>query len=162
MAERPGPETLAAWRALLGSYHLVRERLSLELERERGLPLTWYEILLRLDRAPERRLRMRELAAGALISKSGLTQAVTAMERQGLVTREPDPCDRRGTWAVLTPAGRRAFRRAAAVHLRGIQRHFACHLDERQAAVIAEVLTAVGQAAASPERWSLWEQATRP
>ena len=150
---------MEAWRAMLGAYITVREHLAAEMERERGLPLTWYELLLRLEHAPERRLRMQELAVGAFISKSGLTQAVTAMEAQGLVRREPCVGDRRGTWAVMTPAGRRVFRRAAPVHLRGIQRHFGRLIDPGAAQVMARALHEVGREAAGEARWAAWERA---
>ena len=143
---------------MLGAYVCVRERLSEELEHERGLPLTWYELMLRLEHAPDRRLRMQDLAAGALVSKSGLTQAITAMEGRGLVAREPVPGDRRGAYAVLTPAGRRVFRRAALVHLRGINRHFARHLSAAEAAAVARSLGRIGRAEAGDDRWRLWDQ----
>lgn len=149
---------MLAWRALLGSYITVRELLAEELERERTLPLTWYELMLRLEHSPGHRLRMQDLAQGALLSKSGLTQAVTAMERKGLVVREPVPGDRRGAYAQLTPAGRRAFRRAALVHLRGINRHFGRHLSTGEAKAVAASLGKVGRAAAGDRRWQLWDQ----
>src|SRR5579871_4597685 len=98
---------MLAWRALLGTYITVRELLAEELERERNLPLTWYELMLRLEHAPGHRLRMQDLAQGALLSKSGLTQAISAMELRGFVVREPVPGDRRGAYAQLTPLGRR-------------------------------------------------------
>src|SRR5579862_3686417 len=147
---------MLAWRALLGTYIAVRERLSDELEAERGLPLTWYELLLRLYHAPGQRLRMQDLAAGAFLSKSGLTQAVTAMEVAGLVTRDPVPSDRRGVFAGITPAGRRAFRRAAPVHLRGLQQHFGAHLTAEEARAIARGLGKVGAATIGAERWRAW------
>src|SRR5579872_5312516 len=124
VAPRPTAEAMLAWRALLGTYISIRGRLSDEMESERGLQLTWYELLLRLYHGPPEGVRMQDLATGAFLSKSGLTQAVTAMEEAGLVTRQPVPGDRRGTYACITAAGRRTFRRAAPVHLRGIQRHF--------------------------------------
>jgi DNA-binding MarR family transcriptional regulator len=147
---------MLAWRALLGTYISVRERLSAELEAERGLQLTWYEILLRLYHAPDQRLRMQDLATGAFLSKSGLTQAVTAMEEAGLVAREPVPGDRRGTYAVITRSGRHAFRRAAPVHLRGLQQHFGAHLSEDEAKAIVSGLNKVGEAVIGEPRWRAW------
>ena len=147
---------MQAWRALLGTYISVRERLSQELEDERGLPLTWYELLLRLYHAPGQRLRMQDLASGAFLSKSGLTQAITAMEERSLVSREPVPGDRRGTYATITPTGRRAFRRAAPVHLRGLQEHFGAHLSADDARCVAQSLARVGAATTGDARWRAW------
>ena len=158
MAERPSPESMLAWRVLLGTYTTVREVLAAELERERDLPLTWYELMLRLEHAPERRLRMQDLAVGAFLSKSGLTQAITAMEARGLVVREPVPGDRRGAYAQLTPLGRRIFRRAALVHLRGINRHFGKYLEAAEGRALAASLGRIGRAEAGDRRWELWDQ----
>jgi DNA-binding MarR family transcriptional regulator len=147
---------MLAWRALLGTYISLRERLSEELESERGLPLTWYELLLRLYYAPGQQLRMQDLAAEAFLSKSGLTQAVTAMEEAGLVTRQPVPGDRRGTYAAITAAGRRVFRRAAPVHLRGLQEHFGAHLTAEEARSMVSGLNRVGQEVIGEARWRAW------
>src|SRR5712691_5660891 len=90
----------------------------------------WYEVLLHLNRSPEGRMRMQDLADLALQSRSGLTRVVDRMEAAGLVSREVCPSDRRGILAVITPEGRRSFRRAALLHVRGIERHFGRHLSE--------------------------------
>jgi len=147
MSKRPRDGQLAAWRSLLEAHAAVTELLARELEDERGLPLAWYEVLLQLATAPGGRLRMQDLAQSVLLSKSGLTRLVDRMERDGLVSRERCPSDRRGTFAVLTSKGRTAFRRAAPVHLRGIQDHFAGHLDGDEAEVLHAVLARVAGAA---------------
>lgn len=137
---RPDEQRLAAWRALLAATTWTHQRLDRELVAERGMPLAWYEVLLHLWNAPGRRLRIQELASRALFSKSGLSQLVSRMEAAGLVVREECPSDRRGTNAVLTPAGRRAFSRAARVHLRGIQEHFGRHLTDEQVESLRSLL----------------------
>ena len=80
-------------------------RLDRELQAEEGLSLAWYDVLLHLDEVPGRRLRMTDLAAAVVISKSGLTSLVDRMEEAGLVAREPDPDDRRAIAVALTAAG---------------------------------------------------------
>ncbi|MBK8561612.1 MAG: MarR family transcriptional regulator [Dehalococcoidia bacterium] len=87
---------MAAWRTFLTAHARVTALLEDELQRERELPLTWYDVLLHLREAPERRLRMTELAAAVLLSKSGLTRLVDRMYAAGLVNRSPDGDDRRG------------------------------------------------------------------
>lgn len=140
---RPDHEQLAAFRALMGAFATVRERLDRELVVERGLPLAWYDVLLLLHQAPGRRLRMRDLAQRAFFSKSGLSQLVSRMEAAGLVAREECPSDRRGTFAVLTPRGRRAYLRATAVHFRGIREHFGEHLSSEEARTLRCLLERV-------------------
>ncbi|MGH2723776.1 MAG: MarR family winged helix-turn-helix transcriptional regulator [Actinomycetota bacterium] len=117
-------ERLAAWVMFLQAHSVVVDALGRELEGERGLPLTWYEVLLSLGMADGGRLRMLDLSRSLLLSKSGATRLIDRMESAGLVARRPSPHDRRVIWAAITPRGRRAFDAAAPVHLRGIERHF--------------------------------------
>src|SRR5919198_4505386 len=148
---RPDEERLAAWRALLPVPTLTPHRLDREMVAEQGMPLAWYEVLLHLWNAPGRRLRIQQLASRALFSKSGLSQLVSRMEAEGLVVREECPSDRRGTNAVLTPAGRRAFSRAARVHLRGIQEHFGRHLTDAQVETLRALLEPLASARCEEE-----------
>ena len=83
---------------------LVR-RLEADLLAEHQLPLASYDVLVQLVEAPDRRLRMTELAQRVLISRSGLTRLVDRLEREGLVRREACDDDARGLFAVLTEAG---------------------------------------------------------
>jgi DNA-binding MarR family transcriptional regulator len=138
--ERRRREHLELWERLIRAHAGIVERLEEEMEAENGLSLRWYEVLLRLSRAPEGRMRMQDLAEMALQSKSGLTRAVDRMEAAGLVSREVCPSDRRGILAVITPEGRRRFRRAATFHVRGIERHFGRHLTETEPDVLRSLL----------------------
>jgi DNA-binding MarR family transcriptional regulator len=146
VARRPDPERLAVWRLLLETHAAVVDRLGDELEAECGLPLTWYDVLLQLSGAPQGRLRMRDLADGVLLSRSGLTRLVDRMEAAGMVCREAHASDRRGANAVLTPAGRAALRRAAPVHLRGIEANFARHLSDAEVETLRAALGRVAGA----------------
>ncbi|GAB4336645.1 MAG: MarR family transcriptional regulator [Dehalococcoidia bacterium] len=130
---------MAAWRSFLGAHARVIARLERELDRERGLPLTWYDVLVQLSEAEGGRLRMSDLAEAVLISRSGLTRLVDRMARAGLVERLPCPEDRRGTHVGLTQAGRAALDDASPVHLRGIQQHFARYLGDDEAEVLRAI-----------------------
>jgi DNA-binding MarR family transcriptional regulator len=147
MPTRPDPRHLAAWRSLLQAHAALTELLERELVTERGLPLSRYEVLLYLAESPDGRLRMQELADSVLLSKSGLTRLVDRMEAAGLVRRERCPDDRRGAYAVLTEHGRAVLRRAAPVHLRGIQEHFGRHVGEDEARAVSAALDRVVAAA---------------
>jgi DNA-binding MarR family transcriptional regulator len=147
MPARPDPAQLSAWRRLLEAHATVTELLEHELVAERGLPLSRYDVLLNLAEAPGGRLRMQELSASVLLSKSGLSRLVDRMVEAGLVRRERCQDDRRGWFAVLTDQGRSALRRAAPVHLRGIQEHFARHLEPEEVQVLATALARVVAAA---------------
>jgi DNA-binding MarR family transcriptional regulator len=154
MPARPDPASLSAWRLLLEAHATVTELLEDELVAERGLPLSRYDVLLNLAEAPGGRLRMQELSASVLLSKSGLSRLVDRMVEAGLVRRERCQDDRRGWFAVLTDQGRSALRRAAPVHLRGIHEHFARHLDPAEVEVLTAALSKVvvaARASAGPD-----------
>jgi len=121
-------EELAAWRGFLRVHAKLVDELDRELDDQHGLPLRAYEVLLHLETAPERRLRMTDLASSVLLSQSGLTRLVDRLVRGGLVHRVPCIEDRRGQWAVLTDAGLSALHEARPTHLAGVRRLFVAPL----------------------------------
>lgn len=131
-ATRLTDEEMGAWQALLHTYHQVIRTLDRELRQEHDLPLAAYDVLLRLARAPNRALRMSELAERVMLSPSGMTRLVDRLAAKGLVRRRTDPGDGRVALAGLTDQGLRLLRRAARTHLRGIREHFTGRLSERQ------------------------------
>lgn len=126
---------VAAWAALLRTHAAVVRVLEREMEQAQNMPLAWYDVLLELNAAPDRRLRMQELGERAVLSRSRVSRIVDELARAGLATREQDPHDKRGSWAVISQEGRARLRAAAPGYLDGIARHFADHLtaDEREA-----------------------------
>ena len=124
----------------------VVDVLEAELRRERDLPLSWYDVLLHLSEAPGRRLRMRQLAARLVITQGGVTRLVHRMQAAGLVTRAACESDGRGAYAVLTDHGHEVFRKAAPVHLRGVQEHFLRHLEAPEVEVLRVAMGRVRQA----------------
>ncbi len=109
-----------AWRAYLVGTTLLMERLDRDL-REHGLSLPEYEILVRLSEAPERRLRMAELADSVKNSRSRITHTIARMERAELVDRAQCPSDGRGVYAHLTDAGVRKLVAVAPVHVKSVR-----------------------------------------
>jgi DNA-binding MarR family transcriptional regulator len=103
--------------------------LDADLVREHQLGLTEYTTLRQLSEAPNRRLRMSQLAAGAALSISGMTRVVSRLEAQGLAERMRCPEDGRGSNAILTDAGLARVRQARRTHLRSTRRHVVDHLD---------------------------------
>lgn len=126
------PLDLAAWRGFLRVHAAVVRALDEELREAHGLPLTSYEVLLALESAPARRLRMTELAGSLLLSQSGVTRLVDRLEREGLVERERCESDARGFYAVLTDGGLRRLRDARPTHLAGVRRLFLDRLSEAE------------------------------
>jgi DNA-binding MarR family transcriptional regulator len=131
---------LDAWRAVLNTHASVVGRVEAALS-EAGLPpLTWYDLLWALRRAPGRRVRMAELAASLTLSRGGLTKLADRLERDRLLRREPAPGDGRGSYAVLTEAGNDMLRRMWPVYSRVLLEAFVGPLRAADARAIAEAL----------------------
>ncbi len=120
---------LAAWRGMLKVHSALVKALDSELEAVHGLPLSSYEVLIYLRVAPDKRLRMAELADRTLLSRSGMTRLVDRLERDGLLRRDSCSSDARGCFAVLTERGEEVLAGARATHLAGVRRRFLDHLD---------------------------------
>jgi DNA-binding MarR family transcriptional regulator len=129
---------VAAWRGFLRVHAALVRELDRELEEAHGLPLTHYEVLLHLWNAPERRLRMSDLAQSVLLSQSGVTRLVDRLEAAGLVLRAPCAADRRVLYAQLTDAGRARLEEARPTHLAGVRARFLSRFDETELALLAE------------------------
>ncbi len=136
---------MRAWRNSLTAFSKVLAQLEKELRAEGDLALDWYEVLLLL-RESKAGLRMHELADAQLLSRSAATRLVDRMVKAGLVQRRTAQQDRRGTFVELTPDGLATLRRTAPIHLRGIEHHFARHLSDEDAAVIAAVMGKIAAA----------------
>jgi DNA-binding MarR family transcriptional regulator len=122
-------EQLAAWRAFLNAHARVTRAIGRELA-DAGLPdLAWYDLLWTLYRRPGRSLRVKELANEVVLSPTAMSRFVDRVEAAGCVRRDPDPQDRRALQVALTDEGIDLLRRMWPVYKRGIERHFAAHLD---------------------------------
>ena len=142
------PDLSETWGALLKVHAALVPRLDRELQDTHRLPLTWYDVLLELNSAPERRLTMGQLGSVAAVSRTRVSRVVDELTRAGLVAREPNPDDGRSAFAALTPAGREALRRAAPTYVAAVHREFADHLSPREAEVLARALRKVLAASA--------------
>jgi DNA-binding MarR family transcriptional regulator len=132
-------QELRAWRGLLRVHARLVKSLDAELEAQHRLAVTTYEVLLYLNDAPDGRMRMHDLAASVLLSRSGLTRLVDRLERDGLLTRKTCESDARGAFAVLTPAGREKLSAARRTHLEGVRRHFLEHLSDDELDTLGDV-----------------------
>ncbi len=120
------------WRTFMLATNLLFEQLDRELQRDGSMPATYYEVLVRLSEAPDRRLRMSELADRSQSSRSRLSHIVARLEAAGWVARESCPSDRRGAFAVLTDVGFAALEAAAPLHVESVRTHLFDQLDDAQ------------------------------
>jgi DNA-binding MarR family transcriptional regulator len=132
-----------SWRAWISMVILLSDQLGRELQQSHGLSLADYEILVRLSEAPDRRLRMSDLADVTLSSKSRLSHQVSRMEKAGLVVRTPCEEDRRGFWAELTGTGWERLVEAAPTHVNGVREHFVDQLSSEQLSELGQACQVV-------------------
>jgi DNA-binding MarR family transcriptional regulator len=129
---------LRAWRGLLRVHAQLSKALDAELDATHGLPLTSYEVLMYLAEAEGGRMRMHDLAASVLLSRSGLTRLVDRLERDGYLERCSCAHDARGAFAVLTPAGREKLEAARVTHLEGVRKLFLRHFSAEELDLLGE------------------------
>ncbi|MFE2427737.1 MarR family winged helix-turn-helix transcriptional regulator [Streptomyces sp. NPDC059373] len=132
-AEQPLQPLTADEEALLrelGRVMIVLPRvIDADMMREEHLPLSEYTTLMHLSEAPNRLMRMSELAAVCNLSLSGITRVVTRLEKQELVERVRCDQDGRGWNAVLTDAGLARLEKAWPSHLASARRHVFDHIE---------------------------------
>lgn len=136
---------IAGWRSMLTAHSLLIHRLEEELKAEAGMSLFEYSALLQLAEAPDRRLRMAQIAEGIFVTRSGVSRLVDRLESDGLVERCPCPSDGRGADAVLTEAGMERLRAASQVHLRGIEAYYFDHVSAEDLDTVGRVMEDVAR-----------------
>ncbi|CAL9403778.1 hypothetical protein SUDANB121_01526 [Nocardiopsis dassonvillei] len=131
------------WRAFLRVNAAIYDELERDLRERGGLSLIEYGILVHLSEAPGRRMRMRALADGVIVSKSRLSHQVARLERDGLVRKQECTDDRRGLWAVLTDAGSRLLDEVAPGHAARVRASVFDRLGPRRTDALEDVLAAL-------------------
>src|SRR6476646_8943460 len=127
------------WRAFMLTHQLLFEQFERDLQRDAGLPVAYYEIMVRLSEAPDHQLRMSELADRSQSSRSRLSHAVARLEASGWVRRESCPTDRRGSIAVLTDEGYAALEAAAPSHVESVRSHLFDPLSPEQLDALRDI-----------------------
>ncbi|MFI5064762.1 MAG: MarR family winged helix-turn-helix transcriptional regulator [Streptosporangiales bacterium] len=148
----PGPRWLSpdeqvTWRDAVTAWQWVLAAVDGQLQRDAQMPLAYYEILVRLSEAPDRSLRMTQLAEASSSSKSRVSHAVARLEERGWVRRRDCPTDRRGQIAELTDAGFGALRAAAPGHVEQVRAVLFDALTPEQARQLAGISEAILAAA---------------
>jgi len=131
---------LDGWVAFLRSHAAITRELSAQLQREHGLTLNDYEVLLHLSRAEGGRLRRVDLADRVLLTASGITRLLDGLERAGFVSKDTCASDARVSYAKLTDVGRDKFHEASKTHLRGIDELFVSRYSGSELATLAGLL----------------------
>ncbi len=127
-----------AWGGFLGTYARMNRIIEEDLQAHSHITHVEFEVLLRLSWNENHRMRIQDLAAESILSRSGVSRVVERLEKAGLVTREEAPEDRRGAYAVLTEAGAERFRVAAEKHTECVRENFLNKFSEDELEVMGE------------------------
>ena len=147
------PEEERTWCAFRRAGRLLTDRLDRELQCEAAMPQAYLVILTALSEAPDRTLRMSDLAEATSSSRSRLSHAVDRLEERGWVRRVHCATDRRGQFAELTAAGLAALAAAAPAQAAGVRRHLLQPLTPAQARQLRRISEAlVTHLAAAPHQ----------
>lgn len=136
-------EQQRVWRAFLGGSTVLMDRLDRDLRGQHGLSMPEYEILVRLSEAPNRSIRMAELADAVSHSRSRVTHTIARLEREGIVLRGQCSDDGRGVSAVLTDHGFSVLEEAAHTHVRGVHDYLIESADPEDLKAMGRVMDKV-------------------
>src|SRR6476659_10630468 len=137
------PDARVAWHNLLQVSTRVIREFDRRLDREHRISAREFDVLINLDNAPDRRLRMTELANVAMLSSGGLTRLVGRLEERGFVRRDQDTVDARACHATLTETGKALLAEARATHDAVIHDLFGAHLSAAEVDELTRVLARV-------------------
>jgi DNA-binding MarR family transcriptional regulator len=135
-------DEMTAWRTYIETYSDLIAAIEHDLA-EHDLTLGDYQVFVYLSEAPDRSMRMCDLADRLQLSPSGLTRRLDGLVKAGFVTREPSVDDRRVMLATLTPAGFAALEQAAPDHVASVRRHIFDHLDGDQVEALASIFQSI-------------------
>ncbi|WAL63506.1 MarR family transcriptional regulator [Amycolatopsis cynarae] len=136
-------EEQRVWREFSAAVDMLRGHVEGQLQRDAGMPHTYYEVLVVLSEAPGRTLRMSELAERCRSSRSRLSHAVARLEENGWVRRQHCPTDKRGSFARLTDEGFAALQAAAPGHVEAVRQALFDALTPEQVRALGEISSAI-------------------
>ena len=136
------PREMKAWRSYIIASRRLLDALDSDLDGH-DLSMADYEVLAQLSEAPDRRMRMSELAEIAMLSKSRLSHRMKVMEKAGWVRREVCDVDKRGSFAVMTEKGWRAIVKAAPDHVKSVRSRFVDNLTSKDQEELAKIFDRV-------------------
>jgi DNA-binding MarR family transcriptional regulator len=148
MSSQPNRDVLKldprdAWHRLLQVSSGVLRELDHALDTHDRITVTEFDVLITLDNAPDRQIRMTDLARATMLSSGGMTRLVGRLEDRGLVRRDPDPDDARALRATLTPDGGQKLAKARLTHDAVLTRMIAAHLTAADVRALERTLDKV-------------------
>lgn len=124
MAKKLDEMTISSWVKLVRTQQILLEQMEADMKAAGLPPIGWYDVLLELDSQPSKKLRISDVGAQVLLSKSNITRLIDRMEKRELVVREPCEEDGRGAYAVITKDGKAMKRKMWNVYQKSINSMF--------------------------------------
>ena len=121
-----------AWGGFLGTYARMNRMIEEDLQSHSRITHVEFEVLLRLSWSENKKMRIQDLAADSILTRSGISRMVERLEKAGLVKREEAPEDRRGAYAVLTEEGQTRFQKAIAAHVEFVRQNFLSLFNDKE------------------------------
>lgn len=146
-----------AWRAFIAAQRVVNGQIEQQLQRDAGMPHTYFEILVRLSESKDGRLRMSQLAVATLGSRSRLSHAVNRLEKVGWVRREGIESDRRGQVAIITEEGRQKLKDTAPGHVETVRQVVFDALSREQIDQLLDICATLARQSGGTYDSALWE-----
>ena len=146
MLEITDKEKTDTWRLLLETFALVMRNLERRIKEDQAIPATWFDVLLHLHEAPEKRLRIGELAGSLVLTPSNATRLFDRLEKAGYLRREATPEDRRGAYIVMTAEGEAAFMDGLPGNRSRVEEVFLGHLNDNDFRELRHALSKVYKA----------------
>lgn len=140
------PDQQQVWRSYIAMVRLINEALERQMHADSGMSMGDYVILMQLSEAPDRRMRMSELADSTVSSRSRLSHAVARLEAAGWIERSPCDDDGRGTWAHLTDVGFATLAAAAPGHATKVHDLLFAPLGDRRASELGSIIDTIIEA----------------
>lgn len=150
MPRKPSPEVAAAWTRLLRVHHQLRAAIECELKRAGFPPLSWYDVLQELARAPHGAMRPIEIERQVAMPQYGLSRLVERLVEANYAERAQCPKDKRGLFVVITPSGREVLKKMSAAYAGLIERHVGSKLSDAEAARLTRLLNRLDRAENAP------------
>jgi len=148
-------QEMRTWRSFVSLGLVMEDALDQQLRHDSGMSHLNYSVLVFLSEAPERRLRMTDLAENLRIARTRLSYTIARMAEEGWVRREECPDDKRAQLAVLTDAGLAALEAAAPGHVEFVRSAVFGRLTPEQAQAFGEACAIVLAGLTGPERPAL-------
>jgi DNA-binding MarR family transcriptional regulator len=137
---------LRAWRSLMELHMQLTSLFDAEFQEQLNIDISTYDALLHVYEAGPEGIRMTDLSARLVVSKSGLTTVVDRLEKRGLLRRVPDPADRRAIRVAITDEGYALFRTAAKAHMASVENNFSRHIADHEARMIIDIVDRIRRA----------------